>query len=159
MAWHDIKGRLFEEKMMWLNVMRRSIFDYVLYKGKKKHELVWRKANRFIFGPQEDHGDRLNFDQICGLFNYNPDYIRRQVKGLQRTDIRRLEAMKFKDEFKQDNAEPSMVTPGRFETTESTVPPFSHHMYSRDFWSEVKPRKVPMELPRAPIVQWSIAAA
>lgn len=88
----------FSEKMLWMCVLRRSVFDYVLYKGIGKHRRRWQSCRRFIFGGAEGE-QGLTFEEICGLFGWEPEYLKRLTKGLTRGDIKKLEAMKFKESF------------------------------------------------------------
>lgn len=90
------------DRMLWLCVLRRTVFDYVLYKGSGKHKLKWQQANAFIFPLDEDDAPcmaGLTFDEICALFSWEPDYLRRLTKELKREDIRKLESTKFRDEI------------------------------------------------------------
>jgi len=102
--WQDVKQGFPGEKMFWLAVLRRSIFDYVLYKGVRARSMDWKRANKFIFGDQK-HEVGLSFDEVCCLFAWEPDYIRRLTRNLNRADVRKLEARKFKDELTESFSE------------------------------------------------------
>ena len=93
--WEYVDGQYFGEKMMWVNVMRRAIHDYVLYKGTVKHSLVWRRANMFLFGDQDFEDTGLRFEEVCGLFGYEPGYVRRLIGKMSRVDVRRMESQGY----------------------------------------------------------------
>jgi len=100
MVFKDVSRTDFGEKMLWLCILRRSVFDYVLYKGARRFRRRWQECHNFIFGSNdEDDIDGLTFDQICSLFGWEPSYIRRLTKTLKRSDIRKMEATKFKEDF------------------------------------------------------------
>jgi hypothetical protein len=98
MSWVYLGNEHLEERILWFLVLRRAIFDYVLYRGVGAHMLDWKRASRYIFGGVK-HEDGLSFDEVCEMLQWDPDYIRRLIKRLTREDVRKMEASKFKDEF------------------------------------------------------------
>jgi hypothetical protein len=86
-----------EEKVLWACVLRRAIFDFVLYKGSGKHKLQWKKAYAFIYGTEQSEG--LCFEEICALFGWEPDYLRRLAKSLTREDIKKIYAASVKEDY------------------------------------------------------------
>jgi hypothetical protein len=155
--WYDVSGTNCAEKMMWVNVIRRAMFDFVLYKNKRQFEVRWKRAYAFIFESDEYAG--LTFDQVCSLFGWNPGYIRRLIEKLDRSDIRRLESQRFKEEFRQDTEAVPPLTGPRWAASPAAVPIFTHLIYSRDYRPRISVRKVPeFGLDRvAPLVRWDAA--
>jgi hypothetical protein len=89
----------FQLKLFWAAVLRRAVFDYVLYKGLGHHRLEWQYAYRFIFTDVEAHyqGDGLSFEDVCHLMNWEPDYIRRLTLRMTRSDIKKMEFNGFRE--------------------------------------------------------------
>ena len=104
MVWSDVSRVHFPQRMLWLSVLRRAVFDFVLYKGARRHRIEWQTANKFIFETACDEGDGLTFEQVCGLFGWTPEAIRRRISKLERSDIRKLESTKLKDDFPMASA-------------------------------------------------------
>ena len=48
----------------------------------------WKKASRFIFGDGIDEEYGLSFEEVCSLFSWEPGYLRRLTKKLNRSDIK-----------------------------------------------------------------------
>lgn len=161
----DVSRIHFEEKMMWVGVLRRSVFDYVLYKGKKKYEIRWKRAHQFLFEEATECTEEgglesgLTLDEVCALFGWNVDYIRRIVASLERPDIRKLESSKFREDFKADHMEPETPEGLFWEKTQTPIPRFTKFAYSREYREEVTLRKIPLRLAVAnpPLVAWSAA--
>jgi hypothetical protein len=78
------------EKMLWASVLRRAVFDYVIYKGVRRKRLDWMKAHQYIFSEGARHENGLTFNEVCALFGWDPDYVRRLTHGMARSDIKRL---------------------------------------------------------------------
>lgn len=89
----------FQLKLFWVSVLRRAVFDYVLYKGIGSHRREWQNAYRFIFtdvvAHHEDMG--LSFEDICYTMGWEPDYIRRLTLEMTRADIKKMEVNGFKE--------------------------------------------------------------
>jgi hypothetical protein len=63
--------------MLWAAVLRRAVFDYVLYKGVRQHSLEWKYAFRYIFSEKQEYDNGLSFEEVCELFAWDADYLRR----------------------------------------------------------------------------------
>lgn len=125
--------------LLWAWVLRRTIHDYVLYKGVGAHRLRWQEAALFIFGQEALKGHELdeelvlnskpamNFDQICEILGWEPDFIRRKTKTLTRDQIKKIETTKLLEEL--DNRLPSAPVRTRWENG-FPVPFLSHFRYS-----------------------------
>jgi hypothetical protein len=98
MVWRDPSTISPEDKVLWAGVLRRAVFDYVLYRGSGKHRLQWKKAHVFIFGGGRVE-DGLTFEEVCSLFTWDPDYLRRMTKSMTRADIKKLYALSLKDDM------------------------------------------------------------
>ena len=158
--WTDYSRIEFKEKMLWACVLRRTIFDYVLYRGVGKHKMRWQQAHRFIFGGGADEEGGLTFDEICGLFGWEPEYLRRKVKELGRGDIKKLEAMKFKEVFDEGTA--SVLTEAACWESGQSVPIFPPYNYSAAYREQMRLRTVSRPAQKrlksfVPKVQWSLA--
>lgn len=157
--WYDVSDTNCAEKMMWVNVIRRAMFDFVLYKNKRQFEVRWKRAYTFIFEDSEEFDGGLKFEEICSLFGWNPGYIRRLIEKLDRSDIRRLESQRFKEEFRQDTEPVPPLTGPRWGFFPAAIPIFIHLIYSRDYRPRVTVKKIPefgIDM-AAPLVRWDAA--
>jgi hypothetical protein len=145
MSWVDINKIDFGEKMLWLCALRRSIFDYVLYKGSGRHRLQWQKAYQFIFESKPRDDDGLSFDDICALFNWPPEYIRRLINKLERADLKKIETTKFRDEFCDMDDSKFIVHVLHWDLTGFSVPFFPPSNYADRIQSQLRLRPVPRE--------------
>jgi len=82
------------EQLLWLSVLRRAVYDFVLYKGVGQYKLDWQRAYQYIFCNKRP-ADGLTFEEVCFSFGWEPDYIRRLTKKLTRADIKKLEVNGF----------------------------------------------------------------
>lgn len=158
MAWHDVKHSCLPEKMLWLAVLRRSIFDFVLYKGVEERRIEWSSARKWLFGDHLRDGG-LSFPEVCCMFEWDPEYVRRMVKGLCRSDIRRLESSKYREELLFDSL--STIYRRVLRWSDGTSTPFlSNRQISPIFRGSVsRVLKVGRGLisAPAPIVSWEVA--
>ena len=116
---HEIPAR---GKMLWAAVLRRAVFDYVLYKGVRKHRLLWKRAYQYVFTIDQQYDNGLGFEEVCELFGWDPDYIRRLTVRLTREDVKRMETASFKDEFMQNDLEAAVKNSGRWKTSGFAIP-------------------------------------
>ena len=110
---HDIAQRFSGEKLTWACVLRRAVFDYALYKGNGDKRIEFASAAEFIFGEPDEDG--MSFDEICHMFGWEPEYIRKLTKQLRREDIRRLETNRFVELFDEEVKQPQLswnIVPG-----------------------------------------------
>lgn len=152
MVWVDLAKTSFEEKMLWASVLRRTIYDYVLYKGVRKHRHRWQEAYKFIFGVDEEAS--LSFEEICCLFGWEPDYVRRMVKKLERKDIRKLETMKFRETFEGQTVK--TYRPRAHWTCGTSILGFAPYNYSKDLRKHLCVRPIRPKRPKSfiPKVRW-----
>jgi hypothetical protein len=161
MAWYNVKNDLFPEKMLWLGVLRRAIFDYVLYDGKGVMRLAWKRARKFLFvDDMVRYEGGLTFEEICGLFGWDHEYIRRLIKKLTRTDVRKLESSRFKEEFMFNAL--STVVEGfvRWDNSFMSAPSLDTYRYSPMFRDMLVPKPISRTAVNvfAPMVKWDMAA-
>jgi hypothetical protein len=97
--WANSEDVDFHEKLLWFNVLRRAVFDYVLYKGSGKNRLRWQKACQYLFNDKMNTGDKPSFSEVCDLFGWEPDYIRKLTRTLQRGDLKKVELSKLRDDI------------------------------------------------------------
>jgi hypothetical protein len=109
-------------KMMWASVLRRAVFDYVLYKGVAKRQREWQLAYQYIFVPNQEYENGLSFEEVCDLFGWEPDYLRRLAVQLHRSDIKRLEVSSFKDELTQESVEVVVKKVSRWKCARFATP-------------------------------------
>lgn len=95
-----------QAKMLWVHVLRRAVFDYVLYKGVGRHKLKWQNAYQYIFIPNQEYDEGFSFEEVCESCNWDPDYVRGLTKKLSRTDIKRMETEALKEELNQGPIRP-----------------------------------------------------
>ena len=144
-------------KMLWAAVLRRAVFDYVLYKGIRKHKLVWQRAYQYIFIPNQEYENGLSFEQVCELFGWDPEYLRRLTSQLNRGDIKRMETSSFRDEYTQEVVESFVRNSGRWKTSGFAIP-----LYPRmvdEFVPVPKTRVVcRLSISKPPLLQWEASA-
>lgn len=92
----------FGPKMMWAGVLRRAVFDYVLFEGRADRKLEWRRALQYVFTEGQRYENGLGFEEVCELFGWDPDYLRRMTTQLTRADIKKMDTSQFRDEFVYD---------------------------------------------------------
>jgi hypothetical protein len=108
--------------MLWAHVLRRAVFDYVLYKGVGKHKLDWQRAYQYVFVPNQRYANGLSFEEVCDVFGWDPDYIRRLTKQLTRSDIKRMETEALKEEFNQEVFESCAKDSLRWKKVKGVIP-------------------------------------
>jgi hypothetical protein len=90
----------FAERMLWMSVIRRAVYDFVLYKGVGQFRIDWQRANQYIFGAARPTNG-MTFEEACHLFGWEPDYVRRLTKKLTRADIKQLEVNLMMEDLRE----------------------------------------------------------
>jgi len=82
-------------RVLWVKVIQRAAFDYVLWKDSKKLGLrrYAQCAERWFFSESSLVN---SFVSICGVLGLDPDYIRNLVRHLTKEQVKKLE-MKERD--------------------------------------------------------------
>jgi hypothetical protein len=160
MSFVDARDIPFEIKIFWAAVLRRAIFDYVLYKGVRSKSLDWKRAYQYVFTPGLRYEDGVSFEEVCQLFSWDPDYLRRMTTKLTRDDIKKMEPSHFREEFVFDIVAAMVERRERWETSGFAVP-FCPTYDHNDEYREVLALKT---IPRqsnisTPLVKWSTVVA
>jgi len=109
-------------RMLWAAVLRRAVFDYVLYKGVGSRRLDWQRAFQYIFVQGQRRENGLSFEEVCALFAWDPGYLRKLATQLKRSDIKRLETSSFKDDFREELVDVIVKKSGRWKTANFALP-------------------------------------
>jgi hypothetical protein len=150
----------FEEKMLWASVLRRAVFDYVLYRGVRQHSLEWKRAFQYVFTPNQKYDNGFSFDEVCELFGWDPDYLRRKVTTLTRADVKKIETSQVREEFVFDIITSAAEQTERWKTENFAAPFLPLYKYALSYRDQMKPRVVRREtfLCMIPRVQWQATA-
>ena len=151
----------FEEKILWAAVLRRAVFDYVLYKGMRAHSLEWKRAFQYIFAEGVRYEVGLSFEEVCELFGWDPGYLRRLVTRLNRSDVKKMEVGQMRSEFLFNLVASVVERTQRWSSFRAAVPFFPKFDYSPEYRTALEPWVVREESYRSftPKVQWQIEAA
>jgi hypothetical protein len=143
---------------MWAAVLRRAVFDYVLYKGSGEHKLEWQYAFSYVFSEDQEYENGFSFEEVCTLFGWDPDYLRRLATKLTRTDIKRLETSSFKGDFFQKEVDFVVKDAGSWANYSCALP-FYPRMIS-EFVSIQEPKVVrtSSQIRKVPLVTWQVEA-
>ena len=160
--WHDTKNKFFGEKMLWMAVMRRAIFDYTLYQGVGAWSFDWKWAKQFVFDQGVSCEDGLTCEEVCGLFGWDVEYIRRLTRLLGRGDVRKLEASRFREEFVTDVLAVVVESFDRWSSYAGVPAPFlPNRQYSkvfRNLFLESQVTRPALMGTHPPVVSWRLAA-
>jgi hypothetical protein len=152
-----------DTRMLWAAVLRRAVFDYVLYKGVRAHSLEWKRALRFIFtdGARYELGalqrSGLTFEEVCEIFNWDADYLRRLTTKLTRNDIKKMETTQFREDFVFDIVRVVVEQTEKWKTANFAAPFLPLYRYSPEYREQLRPTVVRREtfFNSAPhMVQW-----
>lgn len=67
------------EQELMLAVLEQAFQDYIVF-GQKRPNKDFEDVKNWFF---EDNGNNIgSFDFICNIFNYNKNYLRKLLKGL-----------------------------------------------------------------------------
>ena len=157
---HYSKDIPFEEKMLWVAVLRRAVFDYVLYKGVRQFSLEWKRAYQYLYTPGMKYENGYSFEEVCELFSWDCDYLRRKIPLLTRADIKKMETTAVRDEFVFNEISSVVEQTERWKTERFAAPFLPLYKYNREVREKLKPRVVQMEshiCSIIPMVQWQVA--
>jgi len=144
--------------MLWVSVLRRAVFDYVLYKGVAARKLDWQRAFQYIFTKGLRYDNGLSFEEVCSLFSWDPDYLRRLTLQLTRADIKRLETSSFKDDFSEDLVSSIVEKSGRWKDSNSALPFYPRMVDEFIYMAPTKVVRKETLARKAPLVQWQATA-
>jgi len=154
------KNLPFEERIFWAHVVRRAVFDYILFKGVGARKLDWQRAFQYLFSPGLRYENGLSFEEVCGLFGWDPDHLRRVIPKLTRADIKKMETSQIREEFIYDEVAVAVEQTERWKTENFAVPFLPFSQYNKEYCYRLRVKKVrnrrPMLSP-VPMVQWRVA--
>lgn len=84
------------EIRLWFHVLRRQIWDFVLYRnapeGTEWYTYAEDAAGWIWWDGEEevDEAGRPTFRHVCDMLDVDPDRVRRSILALERDDIARL---------------------------------------------------------------------
>ena len=120
-------------KLFWAAVLRRAVFDYVLYKGKGHKRHVWQHAYRFLFSYGVKYDNGLSFEEVCDLMGWDPGYVRKLTMGMTRADIKKMEFNSYKEELTfQDQLTLAAENTARWKGNKFAVPRFPPYNFPPD---------------------------
>jgi hypothetical protein len=160
-----------EAKTLWAAVLRRAVFDYVLYKGVGQHNMDWRNAHRYLFSPGVKYENGLSFEEVCEVFGWEPEYIRRMTLSLTRADIKKVasawstdqnEIGPCKDEDSFDLLSVVVERVDKWKTASFAVPFMPYVEYCEAYQRKMTPKVITRKMYLSefnPMVQWQSAGA
>jgi hypothetical protein len=150
----------FSERIFWAHVLRRAVFDYVLFKGVGSRKLDWQRAFQYLFSPGLLYENGLSFEEVCGLFGWDPDHLRRVIPKLTRADIKKMETSSTREDFVYDEVAVAVEQTERWKTENFAVPFLPLSQYNREYRNKLMLKKVARHRPMlspVPVVQWQMA--
>jgi len=147
----------FSHKMLWASVLRRAVFDYILYKGVRQYSLEWKRAFHYIFVPDQTYENGLSFEEVCELFGWDPGYLRRVTTKLTRADVKRMETTQFREEFVYDAVKTVVEQTERWKSEKFAAPFLPLYQYEENYRRRMQPRVVHREsflTVITPLVRW-----
>ena len=157
MGWHRSADLPFEEKMLWACVLRRAVFDYVLYKGVRSMSIEWKKAYQYVFSPGLEYENGLSFEEVCELFNWDPEYLRRLTLKLTREDVKKMETSQFRGDFTFDQVAAVVERTKRWESSGFAVPFCPMYELNKEYRDMYRPKVIHKERfleVSVPMVRW-----
>jgi hypothetical protein len=149
------------DRMMWAAVLRRAVFDYVLYKGVRAHSLEWKRACQYVFSVGLRYDNGLSFEEVCDLFGWDPGYLRRLTTKLTREDIKKMETTQFREDFVYDVVKVVVEQVEKWKTNHFAAPFLPQYKFSVEYRKRMRPRVIHREsFLRSTIhmIQWQATA-
>jgi len=162
MTWANKNELPFGDKMLWAAVLRRAVFDYVLYKGVRSRSIEWKKSFQYIFTEGLRYENGVSFEEVCDLFGWNPDYLRRLTTKLTRSDIKKMETTQFREDFVYDIVKVTVENTEKWKTSNFATPFLPLYRFNEEHREKFRPRVISRETflsSSIPMVQWQVAAA
>jgi len=151
---HDVR-------MLWAAVLRRAVFDYVLYKGVRSHSLDWKRAFQYVFVEGQHYENGLSFEEVCEMFHWDADYLRRLTTMLTRDDIKKMETTQFREDFVFDAVKVVVEQTEKWKTANFAAPFLPLYQYSAEYRERLRPKVVRRETfigSSLHMVQWQATA-
>jgi len=150
-----------DAKMLWASVLRRAVFDYVLYKGVLSHSLDWKRAFQYVFVEGQRYDNGLSFEEVCDIFGWDAGYLRRLTTKLTRDDIKKMETTQFREDFVFDAVKVVVERTEKWKTANFAAPFLPLYQYSAEYRERLRPRVVRREtffVSTLHMVQWQATA-
>lgn len=154
------KDICFEVKMLWASVLRRAIFDYVLYRGVRSRSLDWKRAYQYVFTEGAEYENGFSFEEVCAMFDWDPEYLRRLTTKLTRRDVKKMETSYLRGDFTFNEVEAAVSSISEWKISHSAVPFLPSFKFAVGYESLGKQKVVWREtlLKDIPIESWGVAA-
>jgi len=143
--------------MLWASVLRRAVFDYVLYKGSRQHSLEWKRAFQYIFVEGHKRDEGLSFHEVCDLFGWDAEYLQRLTAKLTRSDIKKMEVTQLREDFMFDEVEVVVSQTEKWKTSNFAAPFLPLYRYSAEYRKRFQPKTIKRETffrSTTPMVRW-----
>lgn len=150
----------FEEKIFWAHVLRRAVFDYILFKGIAKRSMDWKRAVQYLFSPGLQYDNGLSFEEVCSLFGWDAGHLRRVIPKLTRSDVKKMENAQIREDFLYDAVAVAVEQTEKWETENFAVPFLPLAQYTKEYREMLRVKKVARRRPilsPMPVVQWQMA--
>lgn len=120
MSWYpdSIDG----DRILWAAVLRRAIYDYVIYKGVRSKKLEWQRAFRYVFSRGLRYENGFSFEEVCDLFGWDPDYLRSLTAKLDRSDLKHVESLSLRGENTYELVRKAAKESSRWRSSNFAVP-------------------------------------
>lgn len=162
MAFVSKRNLSHDTRMLWHAVLRRAVYDYVLYKGVRAHSLEWKRASQFLFIEEKCRDAGLTFEEVCDIFSWDADYLRRLTTMLTRSDVKKMETTQFREDFVFDVVKVVVEQTEKWKTSNFAAPFLPLYHYSPEYREQLRPKVIRKETffnlaYFNPMVQWQIA--
>jgi hypothetical protein len=161
MGWASGSSLPFSDRMLWAAVLRRAVFDYVLYKGVRSRSIEWKKAFQYIFTEGLRYEDGVSFEEVCEMFGWDPDYLRRLTTQLTRADIKKMETTQFREDFVYDVVKVAVEQTEKWRTANFAAPFLPLYKFNKEHREKLKPRVISRESffgSSVQLLQWQATA-
>ncbi len=145
MAWEYLDSVQFGDRMLWAAVLRRAVFDYVLYKGVRARSIEWKRAFQYIFTEGLRYENGVSFEEVCEMFGWDPDYLRRLTTKLTRADIKKMETTQFREDFVYDLVKVSVEQTEKWKTANFAAPFLPLYKFNKEHREKLRPRVISRE--------------
>jgi hypothetical protein len=149
------------DRMMWAAVLRRAVFDYVLYRGVRAHSLEWKRACQYVFSEGLRYDNGMSFEEVCDLFGWDAGYLRRLTTKLTRDDIKKMETTQFREDFVYDVVKVVVEQTEKWKTVNFAAPFLPQYKFNVQYRERMRPRVIRKETfigSTMHMVQWQATA-
>jgi hypothetical protein len=136
------------DRMMWAAVLRRAVFDYVLYRGVRAHSLEWKRACQYVFSEGLRYDNGMSFEEVCDLFGWDAGYLRRLTT-------------QFREDFVYDVVKVVVEQTEKWKTVNFAAPFLPQYKFNVQYRERMRPRVIRKETfigSTMHMVQWQATA-